>query len=83
MALALTDEEVARLELASHGTNLVRNGLLRSLRIGWGMSQSKLAELVGVEPSTITRWENQSRFPRHEHAIRLASLFRQLEASRS
>jgi transcriptional regulator with XRE-family HTH domain len=43
--------------------------LRRYLRERAGLSQHSVAEVVGVEVSTISRWENGTRQPRHGAAL--------------
>ena len=45
---------------------------LRLLREGRGLSQLALATLIGVEQSTVARWEQGAK-PRETHARALAS----------
>lgn len=48
--------------------------LLASARRERGMQSSDLARLIGVEPSTITRYENGERRPRMEHVVKMANV---------
>lgn len=47
---------------------------LRSFRSARGLTQTQLAELVGVSPITIVRWENDSSKPNRLAADRLQTL---------
>jgi transcriptional regulator with XRE-family HTH domain len=46
---------------------------LASLRRKRGLSQARLAELMGVKPGTVAGWETQSE---HHHGIRMERLER-------
>jgi transcriptional regulator with XRE-family HTH domain len=48
---------------------------LKLLRIGKGLNQSTLAELIGCEPNTISRYERAETMPNIEHLLRLADVF--------
>lgn len=45
------------------------------LRQGKGISQEKLAELIGVSRQAVTKWENGNANPDTENLIRLAEIF--------
>ena len=45
------------------------------LRQEKGISQEKLAELVGVSRQAVTKWENGNANPDTENLIRLAEIF--------
>ena len=47
---------------------------IKLLRDNIGLSQSKLAALVGVDRSAVAQWENGKAFPRKHHLIRLAEV---------
>lgn len=46
--------------------------LLRKQR---GMSQGKLAELLSIHQSMVTRWEKDKVFPKRETLVKLAQIF--------
>ena len=48
---------------------------LQQLRIRAGLSQKTLAELLGVNVASISRWENGSRIPKRDKLEKLATLF--------
>ncbi|WP_456293250.1 helix-turn-helix domain-containing protein [Pseudomonas sp. AK106] len=48
---------------------------LKQLRLAKGMVQSELAELVGCEPNTISRYERAETLPSIEHLLRLSEVF--------
>ena len=45
------------------------NSNIKYIRIQKKMSQTKMAELVGVDQATIARWENEERIPTIDKAI--------------
>ena len=49
---------------------------LRSLRNSRGLSQQKLADLLGVSKSSINMYERDERVPRDEVKVRIASYFK-------
>lgn len=51
---------------------------LASTRKSLGLTQRQLAELVGVDPITISRWERGVRTPRGVHARLLAQALSQV-----
>lgn len=51
------------------------NQLLRHEREIRGWSQSRLAELIGVDTSMISRWECGERKPEHFYREKLCTLF--------
>ena len=48
---------------------------IRACRQEAGMSQEKVAELVGVSRQAVTKWEADQSAPHTEHLFRLAELF--------
>lgn len=40
-----------------------------------GMSQAELAKHVGVERSTVAKWESGSNHPQAAHLVKLAEIF--------
>jgi transcriptional regulator with XRE-family HTH domain len=57
---------------------LIRSGRAQAIRERAGLSRSEVAESVGVNDSTIARWETGERSPRGEGAKRYARLLREL-----
>lgn len=49
---------------------------IREHRLKRGLSQEDLARLVGVDRSTVAKWEVGTNYPRAERLLALASLFR-------
>ncbi|MBR5446011.1 MAG: helix-turn-helix transcriptional regulator, partial [Clostridia bacterium] len=48
---------------------------IRSLRKEKGITQERLAELLGVTPQAVSRWESGAGYPDMEQLPGLASLF--------
>ena len=48
---------------------------LRELRAAKGLSQNKLAEILGVSASTVALYENNFRMPSYDALIRIADFF--------
>lgn len=47
---------------------------LREIRKKAGLTQEKLAELIGVSRSTVTRWENENIYPDVRVILRVAQV---------
>lgn len=47
---------------------------LKKLREEKGLSQTELAELLGVDQSSVCLWERGKTFPRNKTAVRLADV---------
>jgi transcriptional regulator with XRE-family HTH domain len=58
---------------------LARAGTARSLRLEGVLSLREVADVVGVDPSTIHRWEDGESTPRMAHALRWLDLLRDIE----
>src|SRR5205085_743340 len=52
-----------------------RNSLLRRTRIQHGLTQSQFAEIAGVQPKTVQRWESGESSPRPYSIQRLCIHF--------
>jgi transcriptional regulator with XRE-family HTH domain len=48
---------------------------LRALRLGVGFSQQQIAKILGVEQSTINRYEHDNGMPAHERLLHYADYF--------
>ena len=48
---------------------------IRACRQEAGMSQEKIAELVGVSRQAVTKWEADQSVPHTEHLFRLSEIF--------
>lgn len=57
-------------------TNMSIGQRIRAQRINSGLSQEKVAELVGVSRQAVTKWETGRSAPSTENLFRLAALFR-------
>jgi transcriptional regulator with XRE-family HTH domain len=57
---------------------LARSGAGRMLREAAGLNGHELARAIDVDPSTLWRWEEGSRRPRGEWAIRYADFLEEL-----
>ena len=60
-------DELARL----YGQN-IENG-----RRLLGLSQAQLAEIIGVNQSSVAKWESGENIPRDHHKVKLATALRQ------
>lgn len=58
--------------------DLLRTGAARIVRVNAGLSLGEVATSLGVQPSTVMRWENGSRVPRGEAAVTYGRLLEQL-----
>ena len=56
----------------------IQTGTARELRIGAGLTLAQVAQDIGVDPSTIYRWEH-GQHPCGEAAVRYARLLLDLE----
>lgn len=48
---------------------------LRELRLRKGLLGKELADILKVEPATITNWEKGNRFPKEDTLIKIADYF--------
>lgn len=48
--------------------------VIKCKRLEIGLTQKRLAVLLGTEQNTISQWESGKRFPRKAQLIKLASL---------
>jgi transcriptional regulator with XRE-family HTH domain len=68
-------ESVDELVEAARVRDMCRSGAARSIRTGAQVTLAEMAELCGVTPVAVLRWERAERTPRGEHALRyLAAL---------
>lgn len=54
----------------------------KALREAANLTRSELAEIVGVDESSIWRWEEEQHLPRRAQAIRWARALRRIERYR-
>lgn len=62
-----TDDLVAEVRLAARWANPADR---KAIRLACGLSQARLAETLGVQQTTVQRWENGTRNPRGPMADR-------------
>ena len=62
---------------------LIMSGQAKELRIAGGLSLSETGEPVGVDASTVWRWENARRLPRGQTALRYLRVLEMLESLRA
>jgi DNA-binding transcriptional regulator YiaG len=58
---------------------LARSGAARSIRKDAGVGLSEVARALGVEPSTVCRWETGERAPRGRSALAYVKLLDALQ----
>jgi DNA-binding transcriptional regulator YiaG len=56
----------------------IKSGEARQIREAARLTQSELARSVGVDHTTLCRWESGERLPRGEAALRYAALLDRL-----
>lgn len=56
----------------------LRSGRAKAIRLESGFTQTEVAKLIGVPPYTLCRWEQATRSPRGQAALRLAALLDRL-----
>jgi transcriptional regulator with XRE-family HTH domain len=61
-------------EALRHVRNLTATGAARLIRHHAGLSLREVADVVGVDTSTVWRWERDERRPRGDAALRYAAL---------
>lgn len=49
--------------------------IIKALRLKSNLSQSELANKIGVEQNTVSQWENEKRKPSLENVVKLSNLF--------
>ena len=62
---------------------LIASGQAKGLRIAGGLSLSEAGAPVGVDASTVWRWENARRLPRGQTALRYLRVLEMLESLRA
>lgn len=71
----MDDDDLLRVALARA---FLRTGSARSVRRASGLSLREMAAALGVQPSTVMRWESQQRVPKPEAALRYKALLDKL-----
>ena len=66
--------------LVARAREMASDGRARRLRQEARLTQAEVAEVCGVKPETVTRWEAGDRTPSGEPARRFAVLLADLEA---
>lgn len=51
------------------------SNLLKTLRVEKGLSQARLAKVLGITQDSISLWENGKRFPDTQYITKLADFF--------
>ena len=51
------------------------NKKLRELRRGKGLSQEKLADILGVSRQSVAKWESANNYPEVDKLIELSNIF--------
>lgn len=74
----MTGKQLALLRVAAR---LAEDGTGRQIRVQAKVPMHLIAKSIGVDESTISRWERGQRQPRGEGAIRWADLLNELERS--
>jgi DNA-binding transcriptional regulator YiaG len=59
----------------------IRSGGARAVRLSKGLSMREMASALGVQASTLLRWEQQLRVPRPAAAVAYKALLDELMAS--
>lgn len=65
-----------RVEVLQEVRQWARSGEARRVRLAALLSQADIAHAVGVDASTVARWENGNRLPRGDAAERYHSVLR-------
>lgn len=56
---------------------------IMAYRVEQGLSQKKLAEALGIDPTTLARWESRKSLPRDRLWVRLAQYLQRPEDEKS
>lgn len=74
-------DRIERLLAIREARALAGSGQARALRQRAGLSLSEVAEALGVEGTTVWRWEEGKSTPRSQIAVEYRELLRRLEGS--
>jgi transcriptional regulator with XRE-family HTH domain len=70
--------DIDEARLAARARALAQSGAARSIRLAARLSLSEMAGLVGIAPSTLSRYERDERTPRASEAVRYARVLEEL-----
>ncbi len=73
--MTLTAQDLTRL---ARVRSLARSGAARAARLAAGLSLVEVAEVVGVQPATVSRWERGVRSPHGDAALRYADFIEEV-----
>lgn len=76
LTVAMSLESIAAV---ARGRRMAREGRGLRIRRELGLSLAEVADLLGVSPSALSRWERQQRLPRGPQAIRYQAVVLALE----
>jgi transcriptional regulator with XRE-family HTH domain len=72
---------MASVEAIAEARRMTRNpAACRTLRLGANVGLRELAEAIGVDAATLSRWERGERRPLTRHAIAWAAALRELSS---
>jgi DNA-binding transcriptional regulator YiaG len=71
--------ELQATERLAHARQLVTSGAARRIRRAADLSLAEVSRAVGVDLSTVGRWERRERVPRGAAALRYAELLHRLQ----
>ena len=63
------NQVIEEAQALTRARRLLRSGQAQLIRIDAGLSQGEVARLLGVDPATVSRWENGTRIPRGQLAL--------------
>jgi DNA-binding transcriptional regulator YiaG len=69
---------VAQALLLAEAREKAASGEAETLRLGAGFSQVETAQVLGVDSTTVSRWERQLRRPRGMAGVRYGRFLRRL-----
>lgn len=75
MARAVEMAKIYVFPSAHDGATGARVVRLRELRVASGMTQTRLAAMLGVEPVTVRRWEHGTEAVPVEYRVKVANYF--------
>lgn len=70
---------LAKAERLARAKQMAADGTARRIRLANRLAQRDIGLAVGVDTSTVARWENGTRVPRGDAAWRYADLLARLE----